>query len=261
MMNSSFDYRKTFILNALAKTKRVNVHTLAETLDVTPETIRRDLSLLEKQKQLLRVHGGAISYDKQIAEPLFVRKTNIMKKAKKRIGAYAAKLIKNGDTIMLDSGTTTLALCESLQQVYDATFLTHSLAAAWSLNKKIEEKQLINCRLIVLGGTVYPEQRSIKGTLTERMLASFTVDKAFISCGGVNEQVISDYDMEECQISAMMIEAANESYLLTDATKLGKQIFCSIKSTSSIDHIICDAEPDERWKARCEEERIFWHCV
>lgn len=260
-MNSSFDYRKAFILNTLAASKRVSVNKLAETLDVTPETIRRDLSALEKQKQLLRVHGGAICYENPVTEPLFVRKTNIKKKEKRRIGTFAAKIIKNGDTVVLDSGTTTLALCECLQQVSEVTFLTHSLAAALCLNKKIEQKQLINCQLIVLGGTVYPEQRSIKGTLTERMLASFKVNKAFISCGGINEQVISDYDLEECQISSMMIEAADESYLLTDATKLGKQNFCTIKPTSSIDHIICDAEPDERWKKFCEDERIFWHRV
>ncbi|MFT8389712.1 MAG: DeoR/GlpR family DNA-binding transcription regulator [Sporolactobacillus sp.] len=259
-MSSTFDFRKAYILAVLKKEKHVSVRALSDALEVTPETIRRDLSVLERQKLLLRMHGGATRYSEAVTEPLFVRKTKMKKDEKQRIGAYAAQTIQDGDTVLIDSGTTTLALCEALAHVYGVTFLTHSLAAAWCLNRKMEQG-LIHGELILLGGTVYAAQRSIKGSLTEHMLANFKVNKAYISCGGVNPSVISDYDTEECLISAMMIDAADESYLLADASKLGKQTFCVIKPLAAVDHIICDQQPDPAWLQHCNDERILWHTV
>lgn len=259
-MSSSFDYRKSYILMALTKTKTISVRRLAETLEVTPETIRRDLSVLENQKLLQRVHGGATHYEEQVSEPLFVRKMKMKKNEKQRIGAFAARTIKDGDTVLIDSGTTTLALCEALKNVSDVTFLTHSLAAAWSLDQKMEQG-LISGKIIVLGGTVYLQQRSIKGSLTERMLLPFKVNKAYISCGGINERVVSEYDSEEALISGLMIDAADENYLLADETKLGKQTFYVIKPLDAFNHIICNKSPDPKWAALCDQKRISWHQV
>lgn len=256
-MNETAEHRKENILIELKNKGKVFVAHLAATLEVTPETIRRDLSDLEKNHLLKRTHGGAIPFTGHLIEPIFEKKRKMELNEKQKIGKKAAKTIRSGDTIVIDTGTTTLELCAAIENVTNITIITHSLAGASLLTKRLEQKYFSG-QIIILGGAVNSAQYSIVGSLTAQMLMPFKVNKAYISCGGISEQAVSDYNIEEVNISKIMMSLADENFILADHTKLGKQAFYKINELSHFDNIICDVDPDEAWKEQCNRNQISW---
>lgn len=257
MMNQTSEQRRDKILFELRNNGKVYVVRLAELLEVTPETIRRDLSDMEKKQLLTRTHGGAVPFTGNLLEPIFDKKRRMEKKEKQKIGKKAAETIKKGDTIVIDTGTTTLELCAAIEGVANITILTNSLAGAALLTRRLEQKYFSG-KIIVLGGVVNTAQHSIKGSLTAQMLAPFKVNKAYLSCGGISEQSVSDYDIEEINISKIMMSIADENFVLADHTKLDRQAFYTINKLDCFDNIICDAEPDGKWDKLCQQNQITW---
>ncbi|WP_241481463.1 DeoR/GlpR family DNA-binding transcription regulator [Mesobacillus campisalis] len=235
------------IMNALNEKGKVLVAELAILFEVTPETIRRDLHIMEEERKLTRVHGGAILYSKTQNEPHFEQKQNMMYKAKCAIGKKAASFIEDGDVIVIDVGTTTLQLSKEIKDVTNITIVTNSIAAAYVLNDSLERKQF-DGKVIVVGGNLNPEQKSLSGTVTCRMLEEFQFNKAFISCGGIMPPDINDYDMEEANASSMMVKQANQVFLLADSSKVNHRSFSRICDLSDIDYVICDKDIPEEWK-------------
>lgn len=245
------------ILQKLKKEKKVYVIELSEWLNVTPETIRRDLAWLEKEQKLRRVHGGAIRFLQTQQEQHFARKMNMQLEAKKRIGQAAAELVQDGDTIVIDVGTTTIHLAGAIKNVKDVTIVTNSLAGADRLNASLEEGRFAG-KVILLGGELNPMQRSVAGAMTVQMLEKFYFDKAFISCGGLMENSVMDYDLNESIVSSVMVKQSSEAILLADQSKLGARSFQQICPLSAIDYVISDVETPEDWKALLEEYSIDW---
>lgn len=256
-MNRTSEQRRVKILYELKNNGKVYVVQLAELLEVTPETIRRDLSDLEKKQLLTRTHGGAIPFTGNLLEPIFDKKRRMEKSEKQKIGRRAAETIKKGDTIVIDTGTTTLELCAAIEGAENITILTNSLAGAALLTKHLEQK-LFSGRIIVLGGVVNTAQHSIKGSLTAQMLAPFKVNKAYLSCGGISEQTVSDYDIEEINISKIMMSIADENFVLADHSKLDRQAFYTINKLAFFDNIICGAGPEGKWDEICHRNQITW---
>ncbi|WP_019121408.1 DeoR/GlpR family DNA-binding transcription regulator [Brevibacillus massiliensis] len=240
--------RKQHILEQLQRHGKIQVAELARCLTVTPETIRRDLDDLEKQKLLQRVHGGAISYVHAKLEPHFKKKQGIKREAKISVGRKAASLVQDGDTIALDVGTTTLELARALKGVIRLTVVTNSLPAATVLNELLEAK-VFDGRVIVLGGVTNPRQKSITGALTCELLSRFRFDKAFISCGGITPDGISDYDMEEALCSAQMVQRSERVYVLADGTKLAETQLYRICRPEDVTAIICDQQMPDHWRS------------
>lgn len=114
-----------------------------------------------------------------------------------------AEFIQDGDTIMIDVGTTTVPLSKAISGVKDLTIVTNSFAAAEELNNRLENKEL-DGKVIILGGVTSPTQKSIVGALTCKMLEAFRFDKLFLSCGGVTTTNVSDYVLEECLVSSVI---------------------------------------------------------
>ncbi|OIK12845.1 transcriptional regulator [Bacillus sp. MUM 116] len=256
-MSVVLNERQQYILEQLDRDKKVLVATLAGELGVAPETIRRDLDTLEKEKKLKRVHGGAIKYHQNNQEPHFVKKMKVKTKAKEAIGRKAAEFIEDGDTVMIDVGTTTIHLAKAISGVKDVTIVTNSLAAAEELNTRLENQEF-DGKIIVLGGVTNPTQKSIVGALTCNMLKGFRFDKLFLSCGGFTVEDVSDYDFEECLVSTTMIERANQVFLLADATKMAHESFYQICSLSRVDRIICDEEIPATWKQNGLDKMLKW---
>ncbi|WP_078551811.1 DeoR/GlpR family DNA-binding transcription regulator [Bacillus alkalicellulosilyticus] len=249
--------RFSYIIQQLQTVNKVYVIELAKALRVTPETIRRDLDTLEKEKKLVRVHGGAVPYHLLIEEPHFERKENLQHDAKVAIGKTAASFIENGDKIVVDVGTTTIHLAQQLHGLSNITIVTNSLAAAAEFNVALEKKEF-DGDVIILGGVTNPKQKSVTGTLTANMLKRFRFDKAFLSCGGVTFKEITDYDMEEASLSKLMLEQSSKVFLLADQTKLGQHSFYSISSLSKVDYIITDTNKPAHWKKALDSSEVTW---
>ncbi|USG64228.1 DeoR/GlpR family DNA-binding transcription regulator [Brevibacillus ruminantium] len=239
--------RKQVIMDELLRNGKIQVINLAKQLVVTPETIRRDLDDLEQQRLLKRVYGGAIPYSYAKREPHFEKKQAIQQEAKALIGGIAARLLCDGDTIVLDVGTTTLEMARAIKGISQLTIVTNSLPAASLLNDLLEAK-VFDGQVIMLGGVTHPAQKSVAGTFTCEQLSRFRFDKAFLSCGGIALDGFTDYDMEETLCSAMMAKRAEQVYMLADETKLGQTQFFRICGWEEVTAVICDQPMPDEWR-------------
>ncbi|WHY88617.1 DeoR/GlpR family DNA-binding transcription regulator [Neobacillus novalis] len=256
-MTVLLEERHQYILDQLDKEKKVLVASLAQDLGVAPETIRRDLDALENDRKLKRVHGGAVKYHQTNNEPHFVKKMNFHAEAKVAIGKKAAAFIQDGDTIMIDVGTTTIHLARAISGVKGITVVTNSLAVAEELNNRLENQEF-DGKIIILGGLTNPSQKSIIGAMTCNMLDAFRFDKCFLSCGGVTTDYVSDYDFEECMVSTKMIERSNQVLLLADSSKINNESFYKMCPLPTVDYIISDKEIPSAWRQQQLDTMLQW---
>ncbi|MGM0854893.1 MAG: DeoR/GlpR family DNA-binding transcription regulator [Bacillota bacterium] len=249
--------RQKSIVRELEIKNKVSVANLSKKLKVTPETIRKDLILLEQKKKLRRIHGGAIPYYGLIKEPHFNKKIGISHDQKKRIGEVASTFITDGETIALDVGSTTLHIASSIKDVQNVTIVTNSLAAADILNTRLEN-HLFDGNVIVLGGATNPLQRSVSGSLTNILLENFYFDKAFISCGGINKEGICDFNIDEAAASSIMIKKTRKVFVVSDSSKLNQNALFHIGSFSSIDCVISDVSIPKEWMKDSMINKVEW---
>ncbi|MGE7672640.1 DeoR/GlpR family DNA-binding transcription regulator [Lysinibacillus sp. NPDC094403] len=239
--------RFEFILKHLEADGKIVVANIADELQVAPETIRRDFDELEQQHLLTRVHGGAVKYTNVRNEPAFLRKLQMQKEAKRNIARLAARRICDGDTIVVDTGTTTVHIADFLLAVDDITVVTNSIAAAVQFNLAIEERRMTG-KVILLGGTTNPRQSSVTGAMTLELLGNMNFDKAFISCGGISEGIVYDYDLDESLISKKMIDHSKVNFLLADASKINGKSFYQIGHIEECSEILCDIDCPAEWQ-------------
>lgn len=240
------DDRHAIIIEKLQLDQKVLVIDLAKWLDVTPETIRRDLADLEMNEKLSRIHGGAVPFVPTHKEMVFEKKMSLHLEEKKKIAKLAAELIQDGDTIAVDVGSTTIHIADMLENVQGLTVVTNSLSAASRFNLAIEEKRMTG-QVIMLPGVTNPYQASVKGMYTVEFLRRFHFNLAFISCGGVTKDAVYDFDMDESLVSEAMIQYSQEAILLTDSWKLNKKSLFEICSIANLSKVICDKEIPEDW--------------
>jgi DeoR/GlpR family transcriptional regulator of sugar metabolism len=248
--------RKMTILEQLNVHGKVNAADLALLFDVTTETIRRDLDLLENEGLLKRVHGGAVKINFQVGEPPFVQRQQFQIEAKQKIAKKAAEFVHDGDTIVIGVGTTIMEFAKAIRGRCKLTILTNSVPTASLLMDSLNQG-LFHGKVMLLGGELNSEQHSVRGSLCEKMLDLFHVDKAFISPGGLSLSGISDYDLEECLISKKMIEVSKEVMVLADQSKIGIEVFGKIAPLEKISVIICDEDVPQAWVSKLPDE-VVW---
>ncbi|MDI2585577.1 DeoR/GlpR family DNA-binding transcription regulator [Psychrobacillus sp. NEAU-3TGS] len=234
------------ILSKLEFERKIVVSVIAEELNVAPETIRRDFDELEEQHLLTRVHGGAVKFINLRKEPEYLRKINMQKEAKREIARVAATRIKDGDTIAVDVGTTTVHIADFLMEVNNVTVVTNSISAAVRFNMALEEKRMTG-KVILLGGTTNPEQSSVSGAMTLEWLNRMNLDKAFLSCGGIDDGIVYDYDLDESLVSAKMLENSYCRILLADDSKINQKSFYMICNLNDISEVICEEVRPSTW--------------
>lgn len=254
-MNGLKEERQRLIIQWVNKEKRVSVAKLATTFAVTPETIRRDLTELEEQEQLSRVHGGAVVFRKLEKEQAFLRKLDIHRLEKEKIALEAISRIKDEDTIGIDVGTTTVHIADFIQNVQNLTVVTNSIAAADRFNQAIEEKRMTG-KVIMLGGLTNPAQSSVVGAMTLEWLGNMRLDKAFISCGGIFKETIYDYDLDESLVSAKMMAISKKNILLADSSKIGVPSFFSFARANHFDEVISDQSCPKDWEEKYQKWTI-----
>ncbi|MHA7967428.1 DeoR/GlpR family DNA-binding transcription regulator [Paenibacillus sp. CAU 1782] len=260
-MSISSENRKIVILEQLNREGQVKVPDLSQQFAVSDETVRRDLLFLEREGLVKRVYGGAVSTKPKrptSLEPPYLQRRKEMSKEKEWIGRAAASLVESGDTIAIDVGTTTLELAKALCNVERVTILTNSIPVANQLMDSHSSGKFTG-RIFVVGGELNPEQQSMTGSMSEIMLSQFRVDKAFVSVGGLSiSRGISDYDPGETGMSRKMVEAAYQTIVLADESKLDKEAFVEIAPLSRIHTIVSNAAPSKEWISVLKNQRIGW---
>ncbi|WP_440711606.1 DeoR/GlpR family DNA-binding transcription regulator [Herbiconiux sp. YIM B11900] len=234
------------ISDLLASSGRVTVADLAVSLGVTPETVRRDLDLLEKEGVLRRVHGGAVASTKtSIAEPSVADRTDRAREAKLAIADAALALLGEGfsGSVLLDGGTTTGALAERLAGWTSADgrqliVITNSvpIAALLHLNPAID--------LHLLGGSVRGVTSAAVGAAAIDQLAHLRPDIAFLGANGVSASFgLSTPEEREASVKAAMIRSARRTVALVDSSKLGDEALYRFAELRDLDTLISDADP------------------
>jgi len=229
--------RKKAILNLLEIKKRVSVNELSEEFEVSRATIRRDLSELEKKGFLRRTHGGAILSGSSKLEPSFEEKEERYAEEKRKIGKKSAEMIKDGDTIFLDAGTTSRYITEYLGSINDLTIVTHAL----HIIKRIKEIEL-DCELVVVGGNFKWTTEAMVGPMAEDFLKDLRVDKAFVGANGFNiNDGATTPDPKEGKMKEIALEIAAENFLIFDRSKWEEVYFFRFAEAEEVDFIITDS--------------------
>ncbi|MBT3214575.1 MAG: DeoR/GlpR transcriptional regulator [Deltaproteobacteria bacterium] len=243
--------RKQFILETLKKTGGIKISELAKKLGKSRMTITRDLDELAKDGLLLRVHGGAVSNISRGYEPPYFSRKGLRTGAKQAIAKVANELITEGNTLILDVGSSTRELAQLLKKRKNLTVITPSLEHAMEL----AGNSLI--KLIVTGGVVRVGEMSIVGPISENTINEFNVDKAFIGAGGIDLKAgLTEYNTEDAQVKKSIIENSKQSIVLADSTKLGNVTFSKVISLEQIDILITDSEADSSYINSLEEKGI-----
>ncbi|CAH1213651.1 Glucitol operon repressor [Paenibacillus allorhizoplanae] len=247
-MSLTYEDRRMTILNHLEMEGKVQVHHLSELLTVSTETVRRDLDRLEKEGKLRKVYGGAVKMRMEMVEPPFLNRVQMMKPEKAAIGKLAASLVQDGETIMLDNGTTTIEIVPFLNDKTNVTLITNSIPI---LNLAMET---FRGRIIFAGGEVNQECRAVTGTLTDQLLDQFKVNKTFISASGISlTDGITDFHLAEAVISRKMMQRAEECILIADHSKFGLSTFARVAKLEEISMVITDAGCPKEWVDTIEE--------
>ena len=242
--------RKSKILDSLNKYGKVKVNDLSKLYEVSEVTIRRDLKELEDAELVTRVHGGAILNDNTKLEPTFTEKIDKFYEEKEAVGKLAATMIIDGDTIILDAGTTTLSIAKYIT-AKNITILTNSVDVAFELAKKQ------NVEVVVTGGTLRWETRALVGTVADNTIKDFRVDKAFIGANGVSiHNGLTTPNIIEANTKREMIKIAKKIIVVCDHTKFSKVSFAKVVDLDSIDLILTDNQLEDEVLEKFEEKDI-----
>jgi DeoR/GlpR family transcriptional regulator of sugar metabolism len=228
--------RRREILTRVISAGKVSVEELARAYSVSLPTIRADLAHLEERGLLRRTHGGAIPASATLYEPPYAQR-EVMRHAEKRaIAAAAAAFVKEGDTIILDAGTTVNELAVLLRNRKSLTVVTNSFANVQTLADSPYIK------VIVIGGELQMRRRATLGALAVRFLEGFHVDRAFMSFNGVDpESGYTVVDFEAAEMKRQMMSHAAESVVLSDSSKMGQKAFASVGPIDSASTLITDS--------------------
>ncbi len=232
--------RRREIVRLVNAERKIVIPELCNRFGVSASTVRNDLRDLQEEGLITRTHGGAISNSKSGFEPPPLEKKTHMAEAKRAIGRAAAALVENGDIIAIGTGTTTLEMARSLDPDLELTVILNDIRIA-ALLERSERR-----RIILLGGTLrnnFHYARSLPGG---DGVAGFNIDKAFISCNGVDvRRGVTTPDPALAHDTRRIVGASSETYVLADSSKLGTVTFSRIADAREVAAVITDAGAGE----------------
>lgn len=235
--------RRQYILNQLHTKRKASSAELAHELNVSEDTIRRDLKELAENGLLKKVHGGAMAISPVPYE--YSARVELNLDGKRRIAAEAAKLIKSGMLVFIDGGTTVGLIAEYLPSGLQATFVTHSAANAIAFS---------NCRsskTILLGGILVPELLINEGAEVLETIERFHADLTLISVQGFDKEngaTVGHY--QDSLVKKAFVEHSSELGVLAGKEKLGFSVHYKICDVSELDYLITDEEPNNLKKLK-----------
>ncbi len=225
---------------------------LAVSLGVSGETVRRDIKLMVREGLVRKVHGGVALLDRA-REPAFRQRLRENSQAKKAIAEYAAREVHDGDSIMLDTGSTTAYVAEALLGHRDLTVMTNSVDIANTLATRNGN------RVFMAGGELRADDGAVLGAGAVAFIGQFRAHIAFLSVGAIDiEDGLMDYHMSEAEFSRAVIERAERTIVVADRSKLGVRALVRVAGFDAIDTLITDSEPLPAFarKLRHDEVRV-----
>lgn len=243
--------RQQEIMNTLRAKKSATVTDLSKIFFIGEATIRRDLEKLEKMGLLKRTYGGAVLLEGLDTEiPLSVRETE-QKDAKEVIGQASAKLVEDGDIIIMDSSSTTLKIVPYLKGKSKLTVITNGAKTA------VELGELLHIKVYSTGGTLRENSLSYIGELARRCMEGFFVDTLFFSCRALSmDNGLTDSNEDEAELRRIMVKNCRKAVLLCDSTKFDKVAFCKICDFDKIHCLITDQKPPSQWMEFLKEKGV-----
>ncbi len=232
--------RRQKIVEIVNDLENVSIEFLIEKFDVSDMTIYRDLQALENEGYLKKTTGGAIKVNDFLvqSESPFVKRLKVNQREKVAIARKAVEFIANGDSIIIDAGTTSFLLVKEINKtkLSDLTVITNNIVAQIELSKNK------NIEVIATGGTVRDGSFSTVGVITEKILNEIMVDKAFITTKGItSEWTVVDPNLYEGRIKELYAKRARKKILIADSSKFGVMGLYKFGSLDDFDVIITDS--------------------
>lgn len=227
--------RQQEIVRRAREAGRVDVASLSTELDVTPETVRRDLTALERAGLVRRVHGGAIAIERLGFEPAVSARENVLTAEKARISKAALAELPDDGAIMIDAGTTTRQFAELLPTEAEIMVVVNSPQLAMLLARRP------NVTVMMLGGRVRSRTLAVVGNWATNALTGIHVDVAFMATNGISvERGLTTPDPAEAAVKRAMMACARRTVLLADHMKIGNDYFARFGELPDVDTFITD---------------------
>jgi len=237
--------RQADILQAVRETGSASITELAARLDVSTETIRRNIKPLIEQGSVLRFHGGIMSPE-QMEDPPFQRRMQLNRTGKRQVAALVLDMVRDGDSLILDNGTTTTYVAEALAARSNLVVVTNSAQIACRLASRN------NNRVFMTGGELGGDDAAAFGRGSIEFLKQFEVRCALISVAGINARgELVDFHLFEAEFSRAAMAQAEETWVIADQSKFGREAPVKVCELGMVHKIITDAPPPEDFAARC----------
>jgi DeoR/GlpR family transcriptional regulator of sugar metabolism len=234
------DQRRKRILDILSRDGQVWVSELSAALETTPVTIRNDLAALGEEGHLERINGGALKRTRNILNREGLSRMSGNREAKMRIAAAACELIRDGETLFINSGTTAYYTALELKRRKSLNVVTNSIPIALELG------DVPSFRLILLGGDINAQYSFTYGNNVVEQLRQFRANKTILSMDGVRPDVgLTTYHAEEAVVNRVMMERSEETIIVADQSKLGYESFSFVSDLSSVSCLVTDVKEGE----------------
>ena len=238
--------RRQRLLQLIHDQPGIRVVELAALLEVSEGTIRNDLNVLSQAGQLTRVRGGAVRTDEPVAPRVpFAAQAQMNRSAKEQIARWAANLVEDGDSILLDASTTAYHLGKFLQDRRNLTVVTSGLDVARMLAADLTNT------VILLGGVLNPAGTSVSGLASDQFLADLHIKTAFMSCTGFTPEAgFTETDIRQAELKRKMVGRAGRVVVLVDSSKFGRADLAPFARFDQVRHIFTDDQLDPTWIER-----------
>jgi DeoR/GlpR family transcriptional regulator of sugar metabolism len=241
MRSVNADQRRQFLLQLVQSRGFASLPDLVSHLGVSESTVRRDLDILEESGEVKRTHGGVYYAGPSPNLPHFRQRQEAEWDKKKAIARVAAELIEDGDTLLLDGGSTTYELARLLLG-RPLQIVTSSLPVANLFNTDA------SIDLIIIGGYVHARTGSVQGPYANEMLSSLHVRRTVISTAGINERGIFNTNRLLAETQRAMMAATDEVIVVADSTKFGHQSLALVCELNSISKLVVDSHISNQWR-------------
>lgn len=240
MISIFAEERRIEILDKIDKQNSVTVEDLAQAYKVTGATIRKDLEMLEKKGYLKRTHGGAVINDESRNEMTFLQKHKEVSIEKENIGKYAATLVNEGDTIIVDASSTTIQMVKYIKNIKNINVITNSIDIVAEL------ADIPGIQVISTGGIIRAKTRAMVGPIAKYTVDSLISDKAFIGANGIDiEHGFSSTHILEGEVKKTMIKNTKQIIFMCENNKFDKARIFKICDLEKSNLIITDDKMDE----------------
>lgn len=247
--------RQAKIVDVVRQQGRATVDELAAVFSASRETIRRDLTALAETGKIQKIHGGA-KVPQARGEGPFKQRMSENADAKRAIARKAAGLVSPGDTVFVDTGSTTLTYAEELADTDDLTVVTNSTGIAKTVTA---EKN--NTHLVLLGGAFDPDNQETYGPQTITQLETFWANHAVITVGGIDAAAgVTDFNGEEAHIARAMIAQSDQLIVLADSSKFNRSGSFRVCALDQISYLVSDKRPDAALAGALKEANVNVIC-